>query len=109
MKLTDITKRMASLQRAIEKRQKKATDEALKQWLQGYLQGLAAVSEIIKNEQEIERAEQRLERLISDRNDAPEPDWSQAPGVAPNEASGAANTNTESGPVTQTASAQKAA
>lgn len=109
MKPTDIMKRIASLQKAIVKRQKKTTDAAMQSWLQGYLQGVEKVSEFIKDEQEIERTEQRLKKLKSDRNDDPEPDWSKAPSVAPNEASAPANTNMESGSFTEVTSSQKAA
>lgn len=109
MKLTDITKRIASLQRAAEKRQKNTTDEALQQWLHGYLQGLDAVADIIKKEQEIERTEQRLEKLKSDKHDEPEPDWSQAPDAQQKAAATPANTNAATSTFTPVTSPQKAA
>lgn len=109
MKLTNITRQITSLQKAIEKRQKKTTDAAMQSWLQGYLQGVEKVSEFIKKEQEIERTEQRLEKLKSDQNDGAEPDWSKAPDAALNNASAAANANTETSSITEVISSQKAA
>jgi len=77
MKLTDISKRISSQHKAAEKRLKETNDESLQQWFRGYLQALKEVSEFIKREQDIERMEQRLEKLRSEQLDEPEPDVSK--------------------------------
>ena len=95
MKLTDLTKKIASLRKAAEKRLQEPGDVALQNWLQGYVQGLEAVSEIVKREHEIEKAEQKLARLKTEGAQEPEPDLSQAPTGSANDADTPATTNGE--------------
>lgn len=95
MKLTDLTRKIASLQKAAEKRLDGNTDDQLTGWLQGYISGLNDVADIVKREYEIERAEQRLAKLKSDQSEEPEPDWTNAPETAAADSPSPANNNAE--------------
>lgn len=109
MKLTDLTKRIATLHKVAEKRHKETEDELLRGWVEGYLQALDEVSDYIKREQDIERMEQRLERLKSEQLEEPQPGWSKASKDGQKESPPPANNNTQAGPFTEVTSAHKAA
>lgn len=109
MKPTDLLRQITSLHKGIEKRLKQSADERLSGWLQGYLAGLDDVTALIKRDQELERAEQKLERLKNDVAQEPEPDWSRVPETVADGGHSAANSNAENEAVAALDADRKAA
>lgn len=73
MELNELTKKIAAMHTAMQARIQEDTQESMRLYMQGYCDGLDAVTATIKKAIDAERMRQRLARLEDELAQEPEP------------------------------------